>query len=117
VANFEDAAAEEASGGCGAHDCGEIVFLCERGDHLAGAGGVLIHKDHDAPVEFLRSHLVAEKPGKKDAGGPAPALQRRSMLPKEDAEGTGNVGERKNRCGRQGIFGLAYKRDSSLRSE
>jgi len=35
----------------------------------------------------------------------------------EDAEGTGNVGEWKNRCGRQGIFGLAYKRDSSLRSE
>ena len=55
VADCEDAAAEEASGSRGSYDCGEIVFLGERGDHLAGAGGVLIDKDYDALVEFLRS--------------------------------------------------------------
>src|SRR4029077_2707027 len=40
------------------HDCGKRVLDSKRGDHLACAGGVLIHQYDDPSVEPLRSQSL-----------------------------------------------------------
>src|SRR5438445_13572784 len=43
-----------------ANDSCKPILFCERGNHFAGAGRMLVHEDDHSPVEFLRPQPLSD---------------------------------------------------------
>src|SRR5690606_17757795 len=54
-------AAYESAGGLHANDVGQAVLLREGGDHLGGAGAVLVDQNRDAAVKRLRAETLGDE--------------------------------------------------------